>query len=103
MNIRNLFLSMCLVLVLGTVAQGARPTAANPNGGAFTYLPLVTNGTAQGDNANEWVPPYTGQFQYGLNPGYYGSNWSDEAIYQLCYDAGCRTARNTLPDYFLAQ
>ncbi|MCB8927594.1 MAG: hypothetical protein H6652_18425 [Ardenticatenaceae bacterium] len=103
MNIRNLFLSVCLVLVLGTVAQGARPTAANPNGGAFTYLPLVTNGTAQDDNANEWVPTYTGQFQYGLNPGYYGSNWSDEAIYQLCYDAGCRTARNTLPDYFLAQ
>ncbi|MFO7679759.1 MAG: hypothetical protein R6X34_06880, partial [Chloroflexota bacterium] len=97
MKSRIVLLSICLGLVLGITAVSSSPTTARQEAESFVYLPIVINGLAQGDNANEWAPPYTGQFQYGLNPGYYGNGWTDHAIYQLCYDAGCRSARNSLP------
>jgi len=92
-----------IVLLTAVILAISTTTSANPNADEYVYLPIILNGTAQGENANEWVPLYTGQFQYGLNPGYYGNGWTDTGIYQLCFDAGCRTARNTLPDYFLAE
>jgi hypothetical protein len=103
MKVRIVLLSFCLGLVLGVTAVSSSPTTARPVDESFVYLPVILKGTPQGDNANEWAPPYTGQFQYGLNPGYYGNGWTDTGVYQLCYDAGCRSARNSLPDYFLAQ
>ncbi|NJN54632.1 MAG: hypothetical protein HC804_07665 [Anaerolineae bacterium] len=98
---RHAFLLLMLSGLLLLVASvSARSSAGAPN----VYLPLIMGGSGSGgNNANEWVPPYTGQFRYGLNPGYYGNGWTDNTVYQLCYDAGCRSARNTLPDAFIAQ
>ncbi len=95
----GLFVLLTAVILAISTATSAKPHAEDQ----YVYLPIILNGTAQGDNANEWVPTYTGQFQYGLNPGYYGNGWTDNAVYQLCVDAGCRSARNSLPDYFIAQ
>jgi len=66
------------------------------------FLPMILN-NAHPPNANTYVRPYQEPFQFGLNPGYYGNGWDDNGIYGLCYDAGCRSARNSLPDSFLAQ
>jgi len=74
---------------LGAIMGNGVPSPPSPPAGPVT--------------ANIYVPPYQNLFLSGLNPGYYGNGWSDTDIYQLCYDAGCRSARNTLPDAFLAQ
>lgn len=103
MKIRAALLTTLLVCIAGTLVMESTTVMADSEADYLLYLPLISGGVDHGDNANEWVPPYTGQFQYGLNPGYYGNGWTDNDIYQLCYDAGCRSARNTLPDSFLAQ
>jgi hypothetical protein len=90
-----------LIVLLFVLGLGLGP----PAGAAMrplqprVYMPLILRDV---DSANEGVAPYTAGFQYGLNPGYYGNGWNDSSIYQLCFDAGCRSARNTLPDTFLA-
>ncbi len=97
----------CLFLSHSSIKAGAAEEK-------FFFLPyigaIMGNGApfpppppAGPSTANNYVPPYVNLFQSGLNPGYYGNGWSDTDIYQLCYDAGCRSARNTLPDSFLAQ
>jgi hypothetical protein len=84
----------------GALASTAAPLASRPPPSS-QYLPLILAPGAQ--SANEYVAPYTGAFQYGLNPGYYGNGWDDSGVYALCFDAGCRSVRNTLPDAFIAQ
>ncbi|HSZ87731.1 MAG TPA: T9SS type A sorting domain-containing protein [Puia sp.] len=42
------------------------------------------------------------QFQLGENPGYYGSQYTDQQIYDLMYAAGARSARSTVSvQYYL--
>src|SRR5258706_6731860 len=45
--------------------------------------------------------PYTGLYAYGTNVGYYGNQFSDQNISQLAYNAGVRTLRPSLPDYYI--
>lgn len=105
MNKKIIALLPLLSLLFLLISSASARTAVELESGAVnTYLPVIIGGTGTGgSNANDWVPPYNGQFRYGLNPGYYGNGWTDTTIYQLCYDAGCRSARNTLPDHFIAQ
>ena len=93
-----------LILLLALATFIPAPALARPPAPAATrplYLPLVTRD--RGSSANEYVPVYNGQFQYGLNGGYYGNGWDDKGVYQLCFDAGCRSSRNSLPDRFIGQ
>src|SRR5271156_4626487 len=42
------------------------------------------------------------QFQFGENPGYYGSQYTDQQIYDLMYASGARSARSTVSmQYYL--
>ena len=93
-----LFVLICLLLS----SSSTRPVFSGSGSlDEFVYLPIIVGpGVA---NANEGVPEYNGQFRYGLNPGYFGPNWSDGDVAQLCYDAGCRSSRGTLPDHFIGQ
>jgi hypothetical protein len=93
---------LTILLTLASVVSA--PAIARPPAPAATHsqhLPIIIGD--RGDSANEFVPPYTGQFQYGLNGGYYGNGWDDKGIYRLCFDAGCRSSRNSLPDRFIGQ
>ncbi|UOQ77184.1 hypothetical protein MUN84_00090 [Hymenobacter sp. 5516J-16] len=45
--------------------------------------------------------PYTADFGYGCNMGYYGSGWDDEHLASAISKAGGQTIRVTLPDQFL--
>lgn len=93
---------LVVFLLLATLSPGvAHPQPPMPAADTSRFLPLVLSGRY--GTANDSVAAYTAPFQYGLNPGYYGSAWSDLAIHRLCYDAGCRSARNSLPDAFIGQ
>jgi hypothetical protein len=56
---------------------------------------------SQTKTANEYVKPYTENFMYGNNMGYYGGAWKDEQLAELINKAGGRTLRPTLPDHFI--
>ncbi|HEX4374159.1 MAG TPA: T9SS type A sorting domain-containing protein [Puia sp.] len=43
------------------------------------------------------------QFQLGENPGYYGSQYTDQQIYDLMYAGGARAARSTVSYQYYAQ
>jgi hypothetical protein len=92
-----------LLCALGALLPGVAfpqpptPAAASPK----QWLPLVMTG--RGASANDGVPAYDAAFQYGINPGYFANGWGDKDIHQLCYDAGCRSARNSLPDRFIGE
>lgn len=88
-----------MTFVPSTMVYGQPSYSGDP----VFLLPHQHEGHTPTSSANDYVPPSTVTMQYGLNPGYYGSNWSDMDIYGLCHDAGCRSARNTLPDSFIAQ
>ena len=51
--------------------------------------------------ADTFIRPYTENFQYGTNGGYYGPNWSDEDIAGIAQKAGVHTLRPTLPESFV--
>ncbi|MBX0290505.1 hypothetical protein K3G63_08655 [Hymenobacter sp. HSC-4F20] len=51
--------------------------------------------------AESYVRPYTADFGYGCNMGYYGSGWDDEHLASAISKAGGQTIRVTLPDQFL--
>jgi len=59
--------------------------------------------------ANDTVPAYDKQFLVGINPGYYGYNWSDQATANISYGnpdlgvegIGMKTFRVPLPEAFL--
>ncbi len=98
---------LCLLLLVSMMLQSIQhsPVAASQGtaGQQIVYLPIIFKNLGAETTANDYVRPYTSLFQYGLNPGSYGNGWDDTKIYQLCYNAGCRTTRNTLPDSFIAQ
>jgi hypothetical protein len=93
---RFMIFGLLIILLLTSTVSFASNQVASVN-----YLPLVLKNYQR--NANTEVPPYNGDFQSGLNPGYYGNGWDDIGIYTLCYEAGCRSKRGSLPDSFLAQ
>ncbi len=98
---RSLMVSVVLIsLSVGTLAATAAPLRGLPPS-TSQYLPIILR--AGEPTANEVVAPYSAAFQYGLNPGYYGNGWDDNGVYSLCFNAGCRSVRNTLPDAFIAQ
>src|ERR1700759_1435502 len=43
------------------------------------------------------------QFQLGENPGYYGSQYTDQQIYDLMYAGGARSARSTVSMQYYVQ
>lgn len=101
---KRLLRAVAALSLLGTLAAsaGAHPAAdVQPAAEHRLHLPLILR--PPGGSANELVQPYDAAFQYGLNPGYYGNGWDDRSVYKLCFDAGCRSARNKLPDAFIAQ
>lgn len=49
------------------------------------------------------IPTYTGRFEYGFNPGYYGSGFTDDNLYQMGADLNSHTTRSSMPDNFLLQ
>jgi len=61
--------------------------------------------------ANDQVPDYNGTFRLGVNPGYHGSDWSDEDLANLAAGnnsldvegVGVQAFRASLPEHFLEQ
>jgi hypothetical protein len=73
---------------------------------AFVFL-FNTHAQQPAFNANTVVPPYSSNFYFGSNPGYYGgfnnNAPNDELIHDLFIKAGMHTTRPALYDYFLDQ
>ncbi len=66
--------------------------------------PPTTSETPQlKSSANDAVNPYTATFKYGANMGYYGNGWDDNSIAGLVNQAGGRTLRLPIPEYFIQQ
>ncbi|MCC9138999.1 hypothetical protein, partial [Pontibacter silvestris] len=53
--------------------------------------------------ANEYVKPYTEDFGYGNNLGYYSNGWDDKSVATLLSKIGTNTLRPTLPDAFIEE
>lgn len=70
---------------------------------AQTTAPTPATTPAPANNANTSVRPYTADFAYGSNLGYYGNGWNDEKLVGLVNQLGMRTIRPTLPEAFLEQ
>jgi hypothetical protein len=51
--------------------------------------------------ANTYVRPYSEDFQYGSNTGYYPNGWNDDLLAGIARDAGVHSIRPTLPESFL--
>ena len=73
------------------------------------FLAATTNLFAQVSySANDQIPTYPGKFLAGVNPGYYGGNWTNFDLTDLCAGnaaidikgAGVRAIRGTLPEHF---
>ena len=59
---------------------------------------IYPNRTANGFSS---YIPYTGNYGFGTNMGYYGQQFTDQDIAQLSYNAGARTVRLSLPDWLI--
>ncbi|SFQ05937.1 PA14 domain-containing protein [Hymenobacter arizonensis] len=57
--------------------------------------------SALAQTADEYVRPYTENYQYGANLGYYGTTWTDEALAGLLQATGGHSVRPTLPEWFV--
>jgi hypothetical protein len=66
---------------------------------AFTALAQTTPTTPQ--TADDYVRPYTENFQYGANLGYYGQAWNDVGLAGLLKQVGGHSLRPTLPEWFV--
>ena len=66
-------------------------------------LCLLAGLRAGAQTADETVTPYTANFQYGTNMGYYGATWSDEALAGLAQARNSHSLRPTLPESFVEQ
>ncbi len=73
------------------------------------FLAVATSLFAQVSySANDQIPTYTGHFLSGVNPGYYGGNWTNFDLTDLCAGnaavdikgAGVRAVRGTLPEHY---
>ncbi|SFU47684.1 Por secretion system C-terminal sorting domain-containing protein [Pontibacter akesuensis] len=71
----------------------------------MSYL-YVFPGHAQlnsSQTANTSVKPFSEQFGYGSNMGYFSNGWDDKKIATVLSNAGVNTVRASLPDYFIEQ
>jgi hypothetical protein len=66
-----------------------------------TVITPTDPGSNDPKTANDAVKPYTANYQFGVNQGYYGNGWDDKGIYKLGADAGAHSARPLLDDNFL--
>lgn len=78
------------------ISMGLACLLANPTTGQVTYT------------ANNQIAPYSTEFMYGTNPGYYNSTWNDIALANIAKGNGTLGAnvgslRPTLPQAFLEQ
>ena len=53
--------------------------------------------------ADSYVAPYSGDYQYGSNMGYYANGWTDEGVAGLIQKAGGHSIRPSLPESFVEQ
>lgn len=75
----------------------------------FTLLTILltiksafyTFGQTPTKTANDYIRPYTENFQYGANLGYYNAAWSDEVLAATAQGLGGHTLRPTLPEDFV--
>ena len=68
--------------------------------GLFLLASPLASNAATANDASMYVP-YTGLYGYGTNMGYYGSQFQDQDVAQLAYNAGSRTIRPSLPDWLI--
>jgi len=69
----------------------------------ITQSVFYAYGQAPAQTADGYIRPYTEDFQYGSNIGYYNNGWNDETLAGLVKSAGGHTIRPTLPESFLEQ
>jgi len=62
-------------------------------------LVLLCPVRAQTANSFSSVVPYTGPFEYGMNPGYWGNQFNNTQLGQLAFNAGAKSFRLNLADY----
>ena len=67
----------------------------------WLWWPLWAGAQAPARTANDYVRPYTADFQYGSNMGYYANGWTDEALAELAQRGGVHSLRPALPEHFL--
>ena len=69
----------------------------------FGQAAFIALGQAPTQTANDYIRPYTEDFQYGTNLGYYNSNWPDVNLAGIAQTLGAHSIRPSLPEYFLEQ
>src|SRR5258706_11213909 len=65
----------------------------------FLLFVLLCPVHAQTANSFSSVVTYTGPFEYGMNPGYWGSQFNNTQLGQLAINAGVGSLRLSLADY----
>ena len=65
------------------------------------FKALNANSQTPARTANDYIRPYTENFQYGTNLGYYDAAWSDEVLAATAQSIGGHTLRPTLPEDFV--
>ena len=68
---------------------------------AFLLCFCTLSVSAQQPTANQVVKPYTADFGFGSNMGYYGTGWNDKGLVTIVNKAGGNTVRPTLPEHLL--
>jgi len=68
---------------------------------AFLLCFCTLSVSAQQPTANQVVKPYTADFGFGSNMGYYGTGWNDKGLVTIVNKAGGNTVRPTLPEHFV--
>ncbi len=63
-------------------------------------LPALSAHAATANDFSSYVP-YTGFDGFGTNMGYYGTQFKDQDVAQLSYNAGARSIRLSLPDWLI--
>ncbi|GAB2778587.1 hypothetical protein HNQ93_001629 [Hymenobacter luteus] len=84
-------------LVVGAALLGLAAPVSTCTGPQHPAAPRTPH------TAESYVRPYTADFGYGCNMGYYGSGWNDEQLASAISRAGGQTIRVTLPEQFLAK
>ena len=67
---------------------------------APTHVVAATADTGTANDFSMYVP-YTGIYDYGSNMGYYGTQFKDQDVAQLAWNAGSHTVRPSLPDWLI--
>ncbi|WP_375418072.1 PA14 domain-containing protein [uncultured Hymenobacter sp.] len=67
---------------------------------ALSSLPALAQTTVP-STADDYIRPYTENFQYGCNIGFYGYGWNDETLAAAGQKTGVHSLRPTLPESFV--